>query len=373
MGYQQTGYIWKEGRSWFGRWREDVLEDGQVVRKQRSKKLVDYCDRYRSESDVRPLLDDILRPLNQGRSSPQSSLAVAEYVRLFFLPHVEAECKPSTANGYKATWKMYLAGGLQNVTMRDFRCVDATNLLAVIHRQHGIGRTTLKHCKALPSSIFRFAKQQGVIDGVNPVQAAGIPRKAAEPQPAHAVTPEEVMAMLAALTGTARTAVALMYFAGLRPGEARGVTWPDYDGKRLHVRRSIWRTHVTSPKTPESAAAVPVCETLAEILNSQRKDSGYILAGVTGKPINLNNLAKRVVAPALRKVKIEWRGWYAFHRGIATLAATVDSPLAAKGLLRHSNLATTQQHYIKDVPAETLRAVAKIDALYASSAREETQ
>jgi integrase len=373
MSRQQNGYIWKEGGSWFGRWREDVLVDGRVVRKQRSKKLVDYCDRYRSESDVRPLLDDILRPLNEGRSNPQSSLTVAEYVRLFFLPHAETECKPSTVNGYKATWKMYLAAGLENVSMREFRCVDATNLLADTHRQHGIGRTTLKHCKALLSSIFRFAKQQGVVDGVNPVQDAGIPRRATEPRAAHATTPEEVMAMLATLTGTARTAVALMYFAGLRPGEARGVTWPDYDGKRLHIRRSIWRTHVTSPKTPESIASVPVCGTLAEILDGARKESGYILAGVTGKAVNLNNLAKRVVIPSLCKAKIEWRGWYAFRRGIATLATTVDSPLAAKGLLRHRNLATTQQHYIKDVPEETLRAITKIDALYARSGKENVQ
>jgi hypothetical protein len=40
------------------------------------------------------------------------------------------------------------------------------------------------------------------------------------------------------------------------------------------------------------------------------------------------------------------------------------SPLAAKGLLRHKKLSTTQTHYIKDVPEETLRATEKIDALF---------
>ena len=80
--------------------------------------------------------------------------------------------------------------------------------------------------------------------------------------------------------------------------------------------------------------------------------------------MNLNNLVKRVVLPALRKAKIEWHGWYALRRGLATLATRVDSALAAKGLLRHSNIATTQQHYIKDVPEEALRAAEKIDALF---------
>jgi integrase len=80
--------------------------------------------------------------------------------------------------------------------------------------------------------------------------------------------------------------------------------------------------------------------------------------------INLNNIASRVVIPALKKAGIAWHGWYALRRGIATLATQVDSPLAAKGLLRHKNLSTTQTHYIKDVPEETLRAAEKIDALF---------
>jgi integrase len=40
-------------------------------------------------------------------------------------------------------------------------------------------------------------------------------------------------------TGIAATA--LMFFAGLRPGEARGICWEHYDGKRLFVTQSVWR------------------------------------------------------------------------------------------------------------------------------------
>lgn len=367
MPKHQTGYIWKVGRSWYGRWREDVIENGAVVRKQRSEKLAEVCDLYRCKADVRPLLEDKLRPINEGHARPESTLSVAEYTRLHFLPQVEAECKPSTVNGYKAMWRMYLEPRLGKISMRDFRCVDATNLLADIHRQHGIGRATLRHCKALLSSIFTFAKQQGVLDGINPVQDAGIPRRAALSKPTHAATPEEVLAMLSTLSGVSRRAVALIYFCGLRPGEARGARWEDYDGHRLIVRHSVWRTHISTPKTAESASPVPVCDTLATILEADRRESGYILAGPSGKPVNLNNLGKRVVLPALRTAKTDWHGWYALRRGLATLATRVDSALAAKGLLRHSNIATTQQHYIKDVPEEAARAVEKIDALFSKA------
>jgi hypothetical protein len=112
------------------------------------------------------------------------------------------------------------------------------------------------------------------------------------------------------------------------------------------------------------SAPVPACEPLRTILDEQRKASGFILAGPSEKPINLANLARRVVVPTLRKKEIPWYGWYALRRGIATLATSVESPLAAKGLLRHTNIGTTQQFYIKDVPGETERAMDKIEALF---------
>ena len=196
-----------------------------VARKRVCRKLVDYSDRYRNEGDVQPLLNDILKPLNEGRANPQATLTVAEYATLHFFPHVEAECKPSTVNGYKALWRMYLKAGLENIALRDFRCVHATTLLAEISRRHGIGRKTLRHCKGLLSSIFTYAKQQGVIDGLNPVKDAGIPRSAPKSKPTVAATPEDVIAMLSVLDGVAKLAVALMYFTGMRPGEARGARW----------------------------------------------------------------------------------------------------------------------------------------------------
>jgi integrase len=388
----QKGQIFRVGKSWYGRWRRNELEaapDGEkvVVRQQHCEKLCEYSDRYRSKKDVQPLLDGKLRPLNEGRCAPESTLAVSEYGEKFFLPYAERELKPSTVYGYKGLWRMYLKPRLAGIGLRDFRCVDATNLLADIHRQHGIGRATLRHCKALLSVIFAHAKRAGVLDGENPAQDAGIPRAAEASKPTHAYSASEVFAMLDALQGTAKTAVALIYFCGLRPGEARASKWEDYDGKTLRIRASMWRTHTTSPKTAESVAPVPVAETLADILRELRRESGYILASPQGKPVDLHNLAARVVIPALAlcakcgkgekehdtnghefKKLPEWHGWYGLRRGLATLATSLDSQLAAKSLLRHSNVHTTQQFYIKSVPADAVRAVEKMDALFQKSA-----
>jgi integrase len=380
---RQTGCIYKSknGERWLARWRDTVISNGQTVRKMRFRDLAPVCDRYRTERDVQPLLDDILRPINAGTAKPESTLSVADYGKDCWLPWAEENCKPSTYHGYKRFWESYLSPRLKGVTLRDFRTVDAANLLADLHRSIGCGRTMLKHAKSILSGIFTLARNTGILDAPNPVQGTMIPKKAAGPGETYAASLDEVIAILDAvgkaenITRQTRlqiqTAVALTYFAGLRPGEARGVCWEDFDGRRLIVRHSVWHTHITAPKTEESVKPVPVIEPLTGILADLREAegnplSGPILRGPSGKPLNLENLRTRVLGPILEAAKLEWHGWYSLRRGVSTTLTSLshDEGMASKGLLRHSSLSTTQRHYIKDVPENTLQAMNRLATLF---------
>jgi hypothetical protein len=136
---------------------------------------------------------------------------------------------------------------------------------------------------------------------------------------------------------------------------------------------------------------VPVIEPLATILAEVREvdgnpQTGPILRGPSGKPLDLHNLANRTVIPALKRCEIclrpefehsaddghdfeldasvpKWHGWYSLRRGVATVVADLSSSLAAKGLLRHSSVSTTERHYIKDVPERTLEAMKRLETL----------
>ncbi len=387
-GRHQTGYIWRVGKSWFGRWYRDEIQNGATVRVQHSEKLCAVSDQYRTKKDVRPLLDEKLVAVNAGRSSAESTLSIVEYTERFYLPWVESELEASTANGYRGLWRMYLKPHLGKAELRDFTCGNACKLLSDIYQEKGLSRKSLRHCRALLSTIFGYAKQTDVIAGDNPIQGAKIPRAAKSAGKNHAYTVQEMMLMLNKLEGTARTAVALMYFCALRPGEARGIKWADYDeGKRtMLVQRSIWRKHEKLPKTEESVAPVHVPEVLRDILSELPHLSEYILATPSGRPIDFHNLARRGIVAALKGCvvcrkseskhakadhKFErdpslpvWRGFYALRRGIGTALADVDNALAAKSHLRHANVATTTAHYIKSVDAAAVRAVDKISELF---------
>src|SRR5512146_2078238 len=101
----QSGHIWKENGAWYGRWRQDVVTpEGTTKRVQKSKKLVEYSDKYRTEKDVQPLLDEILQPLNAGKVDVRSTMAITTFVDSKYLPFVRENHKASTYNGYSKLW-----------------------------------------------------------------------------------------------------------------------------------------------------------------------------------------------------------------------------------------------------------------------------
>jgi integrase len=326
----QRGQIFRSGKNWYGRWRRDELvavtelskterreleargvlnaeHDGSkvVVRRQHCEKRATFGDTYRRKSDCQSILDAKLLSANEGRESPESTLTVADHAENYFLPYAKSEPKQSTAHGYAGIFKTYLKPRLANIALRDFRTVDMTNLLAEILECHGLGRKSLRHCKSLMGTIFSHAKNAGVLDGANPIRDSRIPRAAKASAPTHAYTPAETIAMLDALTGTAKRAIALMFFTGLRPGEARAAKWTDLDRdvKVLRVHSSMWRTTTTSTKTLASEGVVPVCSALREILEESKRQSDYILTSPAGRPADLRNLAYRVIVPRLRDMR----------------------------------------------------------------------
>ena len=121
----QNGTIKRIGGSWYGRWREDAIVNGQLQRQQRFVKLCDCDDRYRCKADVRPLLAERLRALNEGRADARSTLTLSTFVNEFYLPYGRDNFKPSTIHGYTKLWNDALCGRVGEIRLRDFKSVDA--------------------------------------------------------------------------------------------------------------------------------------------------------------------------------------------------------------------------------------------------------
>ena len=76
---------------------------------------------------------------------------------------------------------------------------------------------------------------------------------------------------------------------------------------RLDIKRGVWRNIVGETKTEGSAASVPVIEPLRSLLEKLRAQStdGFILQNAAGHPLSLDSLGIRVIAPALKKARLE--------------------------------------------------------------------
>ncbi|MGA3092780.1 MAG: tyrosine-type recombinase/integrase [Terriglobales bacterium] len=197
------------------------------------------------------------------------------------------------------------------------------------------------------SATFSYAIRRGFLLGANLAREAKAEGRRSDPQ-LHAYALAEIEDILKTLDEPARTVCGVAAFAGLRKSEIRGLQRSDYDGNSLHVRRAIWRVHVGETKTPESKSSVPVIAPLRKLLDAHTKQNGHgewlFTGDRKGFALNLDNLAARVIRPALGN---RWKGWHAFRRGLATnLFSLGVAPEVVQTILRHSDAATTRKHYI---------------------------
>ena len=90
--------------------------------------------------------------------------------------------------------------------------------------------------------------------------------------------------------------------------------------------------------------------------------SDYILAGERkGTPLNLHNLASRVIKPIMKEKGLEWKGWKAWRAGLASaLYALRVSPKVIAGILRHDPL-TSWKYYIDAPSDESVKAMEGIE------------
>lgn len=299
-----------------------------------------------------------VRRRHPGVPSIDPAIGLEAYVRNVYFPWAEKVLAPSTVKGYRDIWKVHPWDGVRR--LRDVTPAMAQSwLLDLSTRRPDLTGTSLRHIKAFYSGVFAHARQLGLIRE-NPVQGTRLPRGQRSLE-TYAYTAQDVSIMLGILPEEAQLAIALCAYTGLRMSELQGLQWGDLAGDTtrnitwLNVSRSKWRQHVTEGKTGSSIAAVPVCGALAAFLGHPGRSSDPVL------PQDLHNMAERTIRPLLRAIGLQWHGWHAFRRGLATrLHAQGVDDLTIQRLLRHSSVRVTQQHYIKTLDEKVRNAVEEL-------------
>ncbi|MGC2287398.1 MAG: tyrosine-type recombinase/integrase [Candidatus Acidiferrum sp.] len=398
---QQSGHIFfkkkkpKDGKKcgvWYLRYYDNRLVAGEIKRIQICKQLAQYSDQYRNKEDVRGLAADLLAPIKSGRQNVQSTMTVTDFISDVFLPNVDKRRRASTAKNCRDIFRLHVKPRLGAITLRDFRCADAQRViediarLAKTKKGESLRHASLARIKSFMSAVFASAKRLGYLDAINPVVGVEVP-EGIPASTTYAYSLAEIKSMLSVLPEPARTVVLTAAYTGLRQGEIRGLLWKDFiNGKELSVQRSIWNSTINKPKTVSSAAPIPVVPQLRDALELHREKMGVlanpdlpIFQSGIGSPLNLANLVKRAIQPAIEKCAVcrrskdqhkpeghlfkldetlRWHGWHAFRRGLATnLHALGVADREIQAILRHSNIAVTQKCYVKSLAENQVTAL----------------
>ncbi len=374
----QQGYLYLAGGKWYVRYRENG--------KQTSHLLATKKD-YPKKSEVEPLKLEHMLKVNQNKDAASDGASVSEFVERVYFPAIERRLEKSTVSGYRKAWSRHLERRIGRMRVRDVRTVHIQQVMNSLEDEHGktLSHVTYNWLKVSMSSIFAEAVRNGYLNA-NPVRSVLTPKGKKRGRKTYAYSLAEIQRHLSVFAGDSplivenedetkyeatisramvRALVGIAAFAGLRQGEIRGL-WADDDlGDHLLIRRSVWETTIKDrSKTGEDdvePGMVPIIEPLRALLDAVKPKHGFVFVGNRGASIDLDNLAARVMRPYLKAHGLEWHGWHAYRRGLASnLKQLAVDDLTIQAILRHSDVAVTRKHYIKTIPAEVTEAMQKL-------------
>lgn len=369
----QKGTIRRVGNCWLLYWHEKQLVNGKPVWRRKAKKIATYGDEYRSEREVAPLAESFLRKVNADAvlKRPVESIELVSGFLQKYLGHCQETMRPSTVSGYKGLFRL-LTPHLGDLKLSEAHTPQIEKLMKAVADKKQRSHSAHKNMKRFLSAAFKYAIRTGLLNPPNPVTDAAIPRGKAA-QETHAYTLDEVQAMLGALSEPARTAVLVAALTGLRRSELRGLRWEDFDGDELMVQRAVWQSHVTDTKTLTSKSAVPLLPIVQEALQEHKARNGYnqwVFHNLAGKPLDFKNLFDRHMKDDLEAAGITWHGWHAFRRGLATNLYDLGAPeKTIQAILRHADLETTMEHYIKARSNKSQAAMLKLAEAFKQSGK----
>lgn len=303
MKRSNDGHIYERNGAFHCRYYTTI--NGQRV--QKSKKLIDKTGRMTCKSGpvvdackafMLTVIDQIVIPEQHN-----AGMTVAQFWEHHYLPYCERGwkgkgMKPSSVRGFKQVWNQHLKDHFADTTLRDYSAKMARKFLFSLKTKQG--KNTLRHLRALAGAMFGEAVEQDLIEA-NPWRGVKLPKDCKDVDETGHYTLEEAENIISALVEhvDCQLVMALSCFLGLRPGEIAALKWEDFDDTHVHIRRSVVRGIVGTPKTKESLAPLPLIAQVRIPLELWRAKSngtslGWVFNSRNNTPVDLHNMIARV-------------------------------------------------------------------------------
>jgi len=350
---------------WVARWRQDLIAPNGAVYRTLHSQVLGSVQEIGPRREAQKILESKLRPINQGRQLPQSTMLFEQFVRLHWEPVMNPMMKVSSARYYGIQIRCHVLPFFGSKCLCDITRVDVQVFLSE-KRKQGFSGSSVHGMRTALGKVLQAAVDWNLLEE-NPTRGIRLGDRMPK-TPRLYLTPAEILRLLNSLSEPCRTLVLVAVLTGMRIGEILGLRWKNVrlDHGTIHVRESMTGGRFGAPKTRSSKRDIPISEPLREALGVHQMRSRHIgaddLVFSTSKPTPLNplNLLRRVLRPACVRMGLPPISWHSFRHTHATLLGEVGESLrTASAILGHSNLGTTMI-YAHAIPESQKRAVDKV-------------
>lgn len=205
-------------------------------------------------------------------TAPADDVLFGPYAIEWFNVHKRPHLKPNTVRAYKTVLNNYILPDFGDVKLR---AISVTRIQKMLLKFAGKAATYQTEARTIMRSIFDTAYADGIVVR-NPMSfiKASVPAK--EKKEKRALTKEERQRIVQVCHEHPDALyIALIYYLGLRRGEAAGLKWGDINWRDqvVNIRRNVDFTNRRTPGTPKSSAGirqVPIPPPLMSLLEPQR-------------------------------------------------------------------------------------------------------
>jgi len=325
---------------------------------------------------------------NMGHSATRTSPEFRAYAEHYIGKYAKALCKQNTWRSYQRTIRTHLISAWQKKRLDQIQRSDVVDLV-LMKSSEGLAPATIQNIKAVASSIFSFACEEGLLHANPAVKLGKFIHKHDQKKKMNFLTRDDVCQFLELTRKDFPKHYPFMLCAfrtGLRLGEILALAWEDIDLKRniIEVRRSFSGGLFSTPKN-RRIRFVDMSEQLKEVLLEHRKSLQHRFRGKlpacrvgtgeksrevihlvfpnsTDKPMDGANFKHRVFYKIMQNAEIPHFRFHDIRHTFASLLLQQGESLHyVKEQMGHASIQTTVDIYGHIVPGANRNAVNGLD------------
>lgn len=367
MARIQHGWVTKDSGAWLGHFRKNGIPKAERLGE------IKTMTKTEAREKLRLIIVKELGIAGDG------TLTLAGFVEHNWVPRNESQWRPTSRKAVLGILKR-LSDQFDGVPIASIDSVALAKFLTSLAENYSA--SVVKMMRAYARSVFAEAVEQDLIRK-NPARSLKMP-KHTKPVARPVLSIAQMQALLvAAVPFGVRTReyalLRLLYVVPLRPGELLALRWRDIDltpdAATVNISRTIYKgtmRNYTKTTREGEVQQLPLSELAAEALTewasvtANGKPDDYVFPNSEGGALNADNYLSRVLIPLAKTAGIEHINFQQLRRSVATHAQHLGSLKDVSSLLRHKQMATTEQIYIQSIAATVRQVGEKLDEKYSA-------